>query len=248
MNTILNAILYYSRIPVPFKIESTPEILSRALKYLPLVGLIVGAIGYGAFWGASLFLAHQTAVIVAIVTMVLSTGAFHEDGFADFCDGFGGGYGKEAILRIMKDSHIGCYGVIGLILVFMLRYSLLASFDSSEMAMVLIVSQGASRFTPVLMVRCSTYARLEASKSSQSALGISNSGLFIAAIIGLLPIIVFGWISLLGWLLTTLFTFVMFKAYIHRNIGGFTGDTLGALQIINELLFYLVLIGIKTVV
>ncbi len=248
MNTLLNAILFYSRIPVPFKVECTPEILSRALKYLPLVGIIVGAIGYGAFWVASLFFVHQTAVIVAIIAMVLSTGAFHEDGFADFCDGFGGGYSKKAILRIMKDSHIGCYGVIGLILTLLLRYSLLASFDTAQMAMVLIVSQGASRFTPVLMVRSSTYARLEESKSSQSALGISNWGLFIAALTGLLPIVFFEWIFTAGYIMVASLTFVAFKAYIHSKIGGFTGDTLGALQIISELLFYMVLIAIKTIV
>ncbi len=247
MNTLFNAILYYSRIPIPFKVEYRADILSRALMYLPLVGLLVGAIGYGAFWASSLVLAPQTAVIVAMVAMVLSTGALHEDGFADMCDGFGGGYSKEAILRIMKDSHIGCYGVIGLILVFMLRYSLLCSFGGADMAMVMIISQGASRFAPVVMVRTSEYARVEESKSSQSALGISNVGLFVAGVVGVLPAILFGWMFLIGYIFVILLVFLTFRAYLYRHIGGFTGDTLGALQIICELLFYVVLLVIKTV-
>ncbi|MFR9524107.1 MAG: adenosylcobinamide-GDP ribazoletransferase [Rikenellaceae bacterium] len=247
MNTFFNAMLYYSRVPIPFKVNCTSEILSRALKYLPLVGLIVGALGCGAFYLSSLFLSYQTALVVAIITMVLSTGAFHEDGFADFCDGFGGGYGKEAILRIMKDSHIGCYGVIGLILVFMLRYCLLDSFAADYLLCVLIVSQAASRFAPVLMVHTSTYARVEQSKASQSALGISWMGVVVAALFGLLPLFVFGWGFALSYLAVLAVLFVAFRAYLYRQIGGFTGDTLGALQIIGEILFYATLIVFKTI-
>ncbi|MFI3316857.1 MAG: adenosylcobinamide-GDP ribazoletransferase [Rikenellaceae bacterium] len=245
MNTFFNALLYYSRVPVPFKVNCTAEILSRALKYLPVIGALVGAIGYAAFWVASLFLAAQTSVLVAIVAMVLSTGAFHEDGFADFCDGFGGGYGKEAILRIMKDSHIGCYGVIGLILVFMLRYSLLVQFESGAMALVLIISQAASRFSPVLMVRRSTYARLEPSKSSQSSLGISNGGVVLASVVALAPLFVFGWCFAAAYIVVLMVLHVGFRAYLHSQIEGFTGDTLGALQIISELLFYVTLLAVN---
>ncbi len=246
MNTLFNALLFYSRVPIPFKVECTSEILSRALKYLPLVGLIVGAIGFAAFWVASLFLTHQVAVLVAIIAMVLSTGAFHEDGFADFCDGFGGGYGKEAILRIMKDSHIGCYGVIGLVLVFMLRYSLLSSFGVEDMAAVLVISQGASRFAPVVMVRVSRYARTESSKSSQSALGIGVSGVVFAAVVALSPLAIFGWCFGVVYILAMGLLVVLSRLYIHRQIEGFTGDVLGALQIATEILFYVVLLVTQT--
>lgn len=244
MNTLANAILYYSRIPLPFRVESTPEVLSRSLRYLPLVGIIVGAIGGGAFWLSSLFLGQDVAVVVALVAMVVSTGALHEDGFADFCDGFGGGYGKEAILRIMKDSYIGCYGVIGLILLFLLRYTLLCSFDSSQMAMVFILSQGASRFAPVLMVRMSTYVReVERAKSAHSSLGISCGGVVVAMLFSIVPLLSVGWCFMAIYIGLMAVVFLLFRGYLHRHIGGFTGDTLGTLQVIGEIVFYVALLG-----
>lgn len=247
MNLFFNSLLYYSRIPVPFKVECSAEILSRALRYLPLVGLIVGAIGWAAFWLASSFLPHEVAIVVAIVAMVLSTGGLHEDGFADFCDGFGGGYDKEAVLRIMKDSCVGCYGVIGLILVFMLRYMLLSSLDSSDMnmALVLIISQGASRFAPVALVHTSTYVRVESAKSAQSSLGISVWGVGVAKLFSIAPMLIIGWQFTAAYICVIALTYLIFRAYLHRRIGGFTGDTLGALQIIGEILFYVTLLGVN---
>ncbi|MFI3303649.1 MAG: adenosylcobinamide-GDP ribazoletransferase [Rikenellaceae bacterium] len=247
MNTFLNALLFYSRIPIPFRVECNQDILSRALRYLPLVGLIVGAIGWGAFWCAATLLSNSSATIVAIVVMVLATGALHEDGFADFCDGFGGGFDREAVLRIMKDSHIGCYGVIGLILIFLLRFSLLSSFEESEMIYVLILSQGASRFAPVLLVRTSNYVReRQSARSSQSALGINLFGVSVAAIFALMPLYLLGWQFMVAYVGVMGCTFTLYRAYLHQRIGGFTGDTLGALQIIGEILFYVTLLGINT--
>lgn len=243
MQTLLNAILYYSRIPVPFKVECSPEILSRALRYLPLVGILVGVIGWGAFWVASNFLSHNIAVVVAMVAMVLSTGALHEDGFADFCDGFGGGYGCEAILRIMKDSYIGCYGVIALILVFLLRYSLLCSFGVAEIGFVFVGAQAASRFFPVLMVRTSRYVREEGAKSAQSSLGITIGGVVVAMIFAFAPLSLLGWHFAAVCIPIMCVVFMLFRSYLHRHIGGFTGDTLGALQIIGEMVFYITLLA-----
>ncbi len=244
MNTLFNALLYYSRIPIPFKVNCTTEIMSRALKYLPLVGLIVGSIGWFIFWVTSIILADETAIICAIGAMVLATGALHEDGFADFCDGFGGGYTKEATLRIMKDSHIGCYGVIGLIIIFLLRYTLLSSFENYEMATVMILGQGASRFAPVVMVRTSLYARTESSKTPQSALGISMCGIITAMLLALIPLALIGWQFTLVYICVMSLIFCLFREYLHRRIGGFTGDTLGALQIIGEITFYITLLGV----
>ncbi len=248
MNTLFNALLYYSRIPIPIKVNYTPEIMSRALKYLPLVGLIVGGCGWFTFWISTYFLNQEVATIFAIFTMVLATGALHEDGFADFCDGFGGGYTKEAILRIMKDSHIGCYGAIGLVAIFMSRYTLLTSLEMGiEVTQVMILAQGASRFAPVVMVRTSTYARTENSKTPQSALGISMWGVVTAMIIAFAPLAMIGWQFALSYIFVASINFVLFRGYLQRHIGGFTGDTLGALQIIGEILFYVTFLTSKVI-
>lgn len=242
MNRLYNAILFYSRLPVPRGVKCAPEIMSQALRYFPLVGLIVGLIGFGGYWLTTLLLPHNIGVIVAISLMILTTGALHEDGFADFCDGFGGGYTKESILRIMKDSHIGTYGVVGLIMLLTSRYALLTSFDSDSMAAVIILAQGASRFAPVVMTRISHYARTEPSKSSHSALGIDMSGVVVAMLFALLPVAVLGWRVALCYILVMSIIFILFRRYIYRKIEGFTGDTLGALQQIGEVVFYVVLL------
>ncbi len=244
MDRFFNAILFYSRLPAPRGVKCSPDILSQSLRYFPLIGLIVGALGFGGFWAASLILPHNLSVIIAMVVMILSTGALHEDGFADSCDGFGGGYGREAILRIMKDSHIGTYGVIGLILVLLLRYSLLCQVSFEQMAYVMILAQGASRFGSVVMTRTSKYARIEPSKSSHSALGISFTGVMIAMLFSLLPLALMGWLFALIYIGVSALIFLLFRYYIHSQIGGFTGDTLGALQQISEVTFYITFLAL----
>ncbi|MFI3278323.1 MAG: adenosylcobinamide-GDP ribazoletransferase [Rikenellaceae bacterium] len=245
MNILFNAFLYHSRIPVPRSTLCTPETLSRSLRYFPLVGIVVGAIGWCAYWLVAMLLPHNIAVMAAMAAMLLSTGALHEDGFADFCDGFGGGYTKEAILRIMKDSHIGTYGVIGLIMVIGVRYLLLCSFEPMDMLKVFIVAQGASRFAPVVMVRTSTYARSEPSKSSHSALKLSLWSVVIAMVLALAPLALFGWEFAASYVGVMSIIFVGFRAYIYKHIEGFTGDTLGALQQIGEVAFYTTLLAFQ---
>ncbi len=242
MNRLYNAILFYSRLPVPRGVECRAEILSQSLRYFPLVGLVVGLIGFGAYWLAGQVMPHNISVIASMVAMILTTGALHEDGFADMCDGFGGGYDRDSILRIMKDSHIGTYGVIGLILMLFTRYTLLCSFDQESMAVVIILAQGASRFAPVAMIRLSSYARSEPSKSSHSAMGINMGGVVVAMLFSLLPLSLLGWRIAVCYILLMSIIFILFRRYIHRHIGGFTGDTLGALQQIGEVVFYVTLL------
>ncbi len=210
--------------------------------YFPLVGLIVGSLGFGGYYLASLYLSQNIAIITAMIVMILATGALHEDGLADFCDGFGGGYGKEAILRIMKDSHIGTYGVIALIITLLLRYSLLCEVDLRWMPYVMILAQGASRFGSVIVVRTASYARVEPSKSSHSALGLSMGGFVVAMIFALAPLVAIGWQFALIYVVLMSAVVALFRGYIVSKIDGFTGDTLGALQQILEILFYITFI------
>lgn len=244
MDRFFNAILFYSRLPAPKGVNCAPEILSESLRYFPLVGLIVGALGFGGYYLSSLFLPHNISVVAAMVVMVLSTGALHEDGFADFCDGFGGGYGKESILRIMKDSHIGTYGVIGLIFSLLVRYVLLCEIDPTWMVYAIILAQGASRFGSLFMVRTSTYARVEPSKSSHSALGLSLGGFVVGMLISLVPLVLLGAHFVVAYTAAMMVVTLLFRRYIYSQIEGFTGDTLGALQQILEVLFYILFITI----
>lgn len=243
MNTFFNALMCYSRIPVPRSVRCSADTMSRALRYFPLVGIIVGSIGLGIFELSYLALPKHISLIFSMASMLLVTGAFHEDGFADFCDGFGGGYSKESILRIMKDSHIGTYGVIGLVFMIGGRFAMIYSLDIDNYIAIFIVSQAASRFAPVVLVSCSTYARVEPSKSSYTSLGLDAWGVCFAAICALAPLLLFGWIFSLIYIALIAIIFTLFRFYIYKHIGGFTGDTLGALQQICELAFYTLLIA-----
>ncbi len=96
--------MFYTRVPCPRWVGHEPDYLNKATRYFPLIGWLVGAIGFAVLWGGMQLWPTSVAVLLSIAAMVLTTGAFHEDGFADACDGFGGGWTKEKILAIMKDS------------------------------------------------------------------------------------------------------------------------------------------------
>ncbi len=114
--------MFYTRIPCPKNIDHNPDYLNKASRYFPLIGWIVGGISFLVYYLSAVLFTNEIAVILALIAGILTTGAFHEDGFADVCDGFGGGWTKEKILMIMKDSAIGAYGAIGVVLLFLLKF------------------------------------------------------------------------------------------------------------------------------
>ncbi|MGL4227901.1 MAG: adenosylcobinamide-GDP ribazoletransferase [Tannerellaceae bacterium] len=240
LNIFYNALLFFSRIPVPRNLEFSEEIQTKAFRYFPLVGIIVGGIGVAAFEVADLFFSRIIATILMIIVMLLTTGCLHEDGLADFFDGFGGGTSKERILAIMKDSHIGTYGVIALIMLFVLKVALLSHIYNRDFIYVIIAAQAFSRLSPMLLINTSQYARTEPSKGQFTRNKIDLTTLIVGLLFGLLPLIFFNaWFIVSILTVTTLF-FFCYRRYLHKKIDGFTGDTLGALQQFGELLFYLV--------
>ncbi len=243
INIFFNALLFYSRIRVPKWVECNDVTLSRAYRYFPLVGLIIGGVGAAVLYSLAQVLPLLVAVVLAVVVMLLLTGGLHEDGLADFADGFGAGSNPEMILRIMKDSHIGTYGVLTLITSLMLRVLLISSLGSIDMiALWLFAAQGVSRVTPVMLLRVCPYLRSEKSKSSHASLGVNGGSVAVAALIGLLPAMILGWVETLIYIAVALMVIALYRGYLRRKIGGCTGDTLGALQQISELLFYIIIV------
>src|ERR1043165_7692929 len=115
------AIMFYTRIPVG-NIPHGLNRLSRATRYLPLIGWLVGGTMALVLYTLNLIAPWPVTIILTLVTGIWMTGAFHEDGFADMCDGFGGSWTQEKILLIMKDSRIGTYGMLGLLLLMLLKF------------------------------------------------------------------------------------------------------------------------------
>jgi adenosylcobinamide-GDP ribazoletransferase len=169
-----------------------------------------------------------------MVAGILTTGAFHEDGFADVCDGFGGGWTKEKILEIMKDSRTGAYGAIGIGLLLLFKFIALTEIPASQMCIAIIAAHSFSRLCAVGMVASSVYVREnDDAKAKPLAKIITIKEIIPAIIFGTAPLLLLGKFSIAILLL------IYMRSYFHKWIGGYTGDCLGAIQQITELMFYL---------
>lgn len=235
-----SSILYFSRLTFPFKVKYNKDYQQKVLTWLPLIGLMVGGIGALVYYICFLFLPPTLSLVLSITSMVLTTGAFHEDGFADVCDAFGGGYTKEQRLKIMKDSRIGAYAAIGLILLFALKILTLAEIHSDVVILVIIASQALSRWPLLLITKSWKYAReTDDSKSVDTSKQLNFFRIVIAFFIAAAPLFLFHfWIIFLSIPLL-IFVSLLFGVYFNRKINGYTGDCLGAVQQVNELVFYI---------
>ena len=152
MRSLLAAIMMFTRLPLWRIVNVDKRYFMDVIKYWPLVGFLTGTATGGVLWVAAQVVPLEVACILAIIARVLLTGALHEDGLADFFDGFGGGTSKDKILAIMKDSHIGCYGTIGLVLYFILYYTLLSSFDPAMIFPIVIAADCFSKLCAAVMI------------------------------------------------------------------------------------------------
>lgn len=249
LRLFFTALQFYTRLPAPAWVGYNPDHMNKATRYLPLIGWIIGA-----FSGISLILGAyltdlSTGIILSMISSILLTGAFHEDGFADACDGFGGGWTKEKILEIMKDSRVGTYAVVGLILLLGLKFSLMKAlipFKQNQPFLVfltLISAHALSRFMAVTMIFTHHYVRFtDDSKSKPVAEIGSKNTLFIAAIFALIPLLTLSFLlnqPLLLLVVPLLYLIkIMLARYFTKWIGGYTGDCLGATQQVCEIGFY----------
>ena len=232
----LLALTFYTRLPGPQNQDYTK--LPQATIYLPLVGWVVGAVTALSFYLANLFWQQEIAVILALIVGIFLTGAFHEDGFADVCDGFGGGWGKQRIMEIMKDSFIGVYAVIGLIFIFLLKISILSTLPTTTVPFVLFSGHSISRLFPLLLMQRYTYVRESDSKAAVAVYKPARQQLILATIVALIPLFLLPLICLLS-IIPLLLGNVFLGRYFYRHIGGYTGDCLGASQQLTETIFYL---------
>jgi len=236
LKQFLLALSFYTRLPGPQSQDYTK--LPQAVLYLPLVGWLVGGITAASFYLADLLWPQATAVILALIIGIFLTGAFHEDGFADACDGFGGGWGKQRILEIMKDSSIGVYGVLGLLLIFLLKISLLGAMFAAAVPLVLLAGHSISRLLPLLLMQRYDYARNNDSKAAGAVYKPNLQELAVATILALLPLALLPSLCVLA-IIPVLGVNWYLGCYFYRYIGGYTGDCLGASQQIAETVFYL---------
>ncbi len=239
LKLFFTALMFYTRIPVPKNTGFSPDNLNNASKYFPLIGIIVGSAGAIVFLFANYFLSVHSSVLFSMLSMILLTGSFHEDAISDFSDGFGGGYTKERILEIMKDSHIGTYGAVSLILLLLLKLFLLSEIEVAKIPLVIVAAHALSRVNPLVLMYSLPYVREDAlSKSKPVGKNKSYKILLVGLCIGILPMYFLPLWAFPFIVLVLAAVFIYFRYYVRKSIGGFTGDILGALQQISEVGFY----------
>jgi adenosylcobinamide-GDP ribazoletransferase len=259
LRIFFTALMFYTRIPCPKWVDHDAAYINKATRYFPLIGYIVGGISFLIFSGIYYLLGLPIAIVLSISAGILITGAFHEDGFADVCDGFGGGWTKAKILEIMKDSRVGAYGAIGILLLLTLKYFalhalfselLLSEYVKKSIAneyivliyfgIIFIAYHSLARLTAITIVFTETYAREdEDSKAKPIAQAYSYKEIFGAFILGLIPLVLLAfytkWQMLFVLLPLIVLRFFMIR-YFNKWIQGYTGDCLGAVEQLAEVL------------
>ena len=241
LELLLLAVQLLTRVPVPLR-EPPPEARSgAAARYYPLVGAAVGAFAGAVFWAAHLVLPLGLALVLATAASLLATGAFHEDGFADACDGLGGGRTRERALEIMRDSRLGTYGAAGLGLMLAAKVLALAALPPDAIPGLLVAAHAASRSSAVLALATGDYARevgIARPVSGTVGAGSLAFALAIGAAAVALPLAALGPGALLAGLAGLAVGHVAMRAAYERKLGGYTGDCLGGVQQTSELGMY----------
>lgn len=238
--------MFFTRLPISKWVVYSEEHLNKASAYLPFVGFIVGCLAALSYYLLSFFLPIAIAILLSMAFTIYVTGALHEDGFADCCDGFGGGWTKEQILTIMKDSRLGTYGTISLIFILSLKFITLYYLPVSIIPFALICSHTLSRLSSFLLIYFGSYVQSDLiSKTRALSQQPSLKALLVATFISFLSTIIFFSFNHTLYLFLLCFLIsLLSKKYFQKKIQGFNGDTLGAVQQVSEASIYLTLVAL----
>jgi adenosylcobinamide-GDP ribazoletransferase len=244
LELFFTALGFFTRLPVPAWVPWSPERLNHAARYFPLVGAVVGAIGAASYLAFALVLPPALAVLLSMAVTLRATGAFHEDGWSDACDGLGGGWDKAQALAIMKDSRIGSYGAAGLTLMLLAKAAALVELAAgggcAQVAAALLVAHPLSRLASTSLIHTLEYVREDAdAKSKPLARRLTGAELAVAATFGLAPLLLLAPLEAAAALLATIAVTLWAARVFVRRLGGYTGDCLGAAQQGTELACYL---------
>jgi len=243
LKIFLTSVLFFTRIPVHSWFTYREEYLNHGSRYFPLVGLIVGGIGAGVFWFANLIFPVSVSVGLSTVATIWTTGAFHEDGFGDVCDAFGGGWTREKILDIMKDSRVGAYGALGMFMIILLKIISLIEIPAEILPFTLISGHALSRWAANSTMHSHEYVTEgELSKSKLLAQRMNFGDLIISLFFALIPAF---WNPMAtgAGLIAVFLVKLWMASFFKKWIGGYTGDCLGAIQQVAEVVYYLVVLA-----
>jgi adenosylcobinamide-GDP ribazoletransferase len=254
----LLAVQFFTRLPVTGRLAGwvgfSPALLRASAAHFPGVGVLVGTVAAAVFvlLQAALpdtLFAPLVAAALSTVATVLLTGGFHEDGLADVSDGLGGSYNRERALEIMKDSRVGAFGALALVLVLLCKVALLALLGSQGLGLgyicaALFTGHVVSRFVPLLLIyrlphvgdTAQSRSKPLADQITPGRLGIAFIWCFAALALSSLALTA---IDLIVACAAAALTLLWLARLFRRRLQGFTGDCLGATQQVCEVAFYL---------
>lgn len=234
------ALQFLTRLPIASITDLPPDWLARCAKYMPLVGALVGAIAGIGILVAAIIFPEPLPVVIGLATAIALTGALHEDGLADTADAFGGGRTRERRLEIMRDSRIGTYGTIALIVALALKAAALIPLDHMSAACVLIAGHAGARLAAVLTLCMLSHASDGATKVSEKTSDMTLREIAVAIALGLIPGLLL--LQSATFMISMIFAFAASAAVAlmaKRRIGGYTGDVLGAVEQVFETTFFI---------
>ncbi|MBI2074266.1 MAG: adenosylcobinamide-GDP ribazoletransferase [Candidatus Levybacteria bacterium] len=236
-----HSLLFFTRIPVGRFVVIDEKTLIGSRIFLPLVGVVVGGLAVLVFMTFLIYVSKVIAVLSALTFLILITGAFHEDALADSVDAFGGGSTPKDILTIMRDSRIGTYGTLALIISFAYKLFLLSTINVSIVPQLIFFSQIASRFAALPLMWKLSYVRHDSlfEKSFQTYKHtISGIGILLAFIFT----ISIGWLlfgqRVLELMAGVIVVIILSGIYYYKRLGGATGDCFGATINLSEMCIY----------
>lgn len=236
---LLAALIFFTRLPF-WRLRDVPgECFKHVVPYWPLVGWLTGGLMAASLWLCAQVMPLAAAWIVALTVRLLVTGCLHEDGLADFFDGFGGGTTRERTLAIMKDSHIGTYGVIGLIIYFLLMMQM-SCLSLPLLCTLLVCGDCWAKCCASQVINALPYARKEEESKAKVVYNrMSHREFVINLASGLLPACL--WLPHRLWwaCLSSLLVLLLLLHIMKRRLQGYTGDCCGATFLLCELTFYL---------
>lgn len=242
MSTLLASFIFFTRLPF-WRLGNPPrEAFKRVVALWPLTGWLTGGVSAAVFWLFSQILPVEASVVMAFATRAILTGALHEDGLADCFDGFGGGAARERILEIMKDSRIGAYGVIGLILYYFMAVASLSSVGNvAALCAIIPAADVWSKFCTSQIINVLPYSRDENTAKNKTVYSRFTTGETIANVAVSLPsLLVAVYLPTLLWaFIAPIVTSAAAFLYFRHKIGGYTGDCCGGCFLLSELSFFI---------
>jgi adenosylcobinamide-GDP ribazoletransferase len=227
------AAIFLTRLPIRWRGEMPPGLFRRSLPMFPVVGALVGAAGGAVLWGGlALGLSAGLAALAAVGLQILLTGALHEDGLADFADGLGGGRTRADKLAIMRDSRLGSYGALALGLGLAARVLAVAELSALDVLSgvgALVAAAAASRAVPAVVAHGLPAARSDGLAATEGRPSLPIA-LLTAAVGGGLALLAAGPGAGLAALAVGALSGAALARLAARQVGGYTGDILGACQ------------------